>query len=209
MVAGSVTFRPIAFVTILLVPALVIVQIAAAQTPPLASLAPGQSTPSALIDERVIPADPATTWEKMIVALQTIAPPGDLQQSRNLFEHPHGNAKLNKAGGKITTPTFRYFKILSAGFPPMERDYRDTYLISLASVESSSSPTLVRIERKFEVYDTVKSDWVKADPLKEHVGVPIDVLFATLEAQMAPPPAPTQGQEGLGASTLSSEIRTP
>ncbi len=201
MATGSVTSRAVPLATVLIL----LTHAAAAQTSPQTPLAPGHD----ILAERVVPADPATAWEKMILALQTISPPGDLQQSRNLFEHPHGNARLDKASRKITTPTFRYFKILSAVFPPMERDYRDTYLISLTSVKSSATSTLVRIERKFEVHDAVKNTWVEADPAKERVGIPVDVLFATLEAQLAPPPAAPQSPGNIGTGTLSSETKTP
>lgn len=51
---------------------------------------------------------------------------------KGLSEHPHGKMSASKDAGKITTPVFRYFKISSAK-PVQEKDYRDSYTITVAS----------------------------------------------------------------------------
>lgn len=59
-------------------------------------------------------------WDKAVEVLT----------EKGLSDHPHGKMSLNKDAGKITTPTFRYFKIFSAK-PVKESHYRDTYTITI------------------------------------------------------------------------------
>lgn len=91
--------------------------------------------------------------------------------------------KSNKEKGKITTKTKRYFRILSANFPPIELDYRDTYKILL--IKEGDENTRVEIKRKFEIHDDQKRKWVKGDPKKEKAGLSEDVLFREIELQLA------------------------
>jgi len=91
--------------------------------------------------------------------------------------------KSKKEKGKITTKTKRYFRIHSANFPPVERDYRDTYKIFLS--KEGDKNTRVEIKRKFEIHDDQKRKWVKGDPKKEKAGLSEDVLFREIELQLA------------------------
>ena len=87
----------------------------------------------------------------------------------------------DKSTGTISTTTKRYFKILSAKFPPVEHDYRDTYTIKVIPVESS---TKVQIQRKFELYDNQSKNWVEGDPYKEKAGISVEMLFETLKQHL-------------------------
>ena len=91
-------------------------------------------------------------------------------------------ASSDKSTGTIATATKRYFKILSAKFPPVEQDYRDTYTLKVIPAESS---TKVQIQRKFEVYDTQSKNWVEGDPHKEKAGINVESLFETLKQRLA------------------------
>ena len=92
-------------------------------------------------------------------------------------------AKIDKESGKITTKTKRYFRIFSAKFPPVERDYRDTYEILLSKEENKS--TRVEIKRKFEIHDNQKRKWVQGDPQKEKAGLSEDIIFRDIQLQIA------------------------
>ena len=105
-------------------------------------------------------------------------------QDKGLYDHPHGKAAVDKEKGKITTPTYRYFRIVSARFPPKESDYRDTYDIGV-----SQAPVKVVIHRKFEIYDPEKKTWVEGDPSKEGVGISPEELMKALEAKLSAPAA--------------------
>ena len=59
-------------------------------------------------------------WDKVVEVLT----------EKGLSEHPHGKMSADKENGKITTPTFRYFKIYSAKPVVKQIDYRDTYTIT-------------------------------------------------------------------------------
>jgi hypothetical protein len=87
----------------------------------------------------------------------------------------------DKSTGTISTATKRYFKILSAKFPPVEHDYRDTYTVKVIPAESS---TKVQIQRKFELYDNQSKNWVEGDPLKEKAGISVETLFETLKHRL-------------------------
>lgn len=120
-------------------------------------------------------------------------------KEKGLFDHPHGKARVKKEKGKIKTPTFRYFRIVSARFPPEEHDYRDSYVISVSPLTSSGTDekedqtaktqgkdVKVQIKRKFQVYDQEKRKWTKGDPSQERVGISTDDLFAAVEAKLVP-----------------------
>ena len=89
----------------------------------------------------------------------------------------------DKDGGKITTHTKRYFRILSANFPPVQKDYRDTYVLSLQKKEGKS--TVLKIDRKFEVHDKNSKQWVKGDPNIEKEGLSEEDIFQEVELLIA------------------------
>jgi hypothetical protein len=91
-------------------------------------------------------------------------------------------ASSDKSTGTITTATKRYFKILSAKFPPIQHDYRDTYTLKVIPAESS---TKVQIQRKFEMYDNQSKNWVEGDSGKEKAGINVESLFETLKKRLA------------------------
>ncbi len=95
-------------------------------------------------------------------------------------------ATSDKDGGKITTKTKRYFRIYSASFPPVQKDYRDTYTLLLKKGENNS--TLLEIDRKFEVHDKNKNQWVKGDPLKEKEGLSEERIFKEIDLLLAGTP---------------------
>lgn len=64
-------------------------------------------------------------WDKIVETLT----------EKGLSDHPDGKMAANKDTGKITTPTFRYFKIFSAK-PVVESHYRDTYTITITEAAS-------------------------------------------------------------------------
>ena len=92
-------------------------------------------------------------------------------------------AKSDKESGKITTKTKRYFRIFSANFPPVERDYRDTYEIFLSEEENKN--TRVEIKRKFEIHDHKKRQWIQGNPQKEKAGLSEDLIFRDIQLQIA------------------------
>ncbi|HEY5600004.1 MAG TPA: hypothetical protein VIK48_04875, partial [Candidatus Manganitrophaceae bacterium] len=121
---------------------------------------------------------------------------------KGLAVHPHGKMVLDKEAGKITTPTFRYFKIYSAK-PVKEIDYRDTYTILVskaapsagaeASEKGKGKMVKIQIQRKFEVYDDAKKSWVDGDPGAEKVGITEEALLNALDKKLvaaAEPPKP-------------------
>lgn len=94
---------------------------AIAQDQPKKEEAAPAPPPAPVFPERSynIPFD--TLWDKII----------EMLKEKGLYNHPHGKAKEEKEDGKITTPTFRYFKIAQASKPVIELDYRDQYIISV------------------------------------------------------------------------------
>ena len=92
-------------------------------------------------------------------------------------------ARADQPSGKIKTKTKRYFRILSAKFPTVESDYKDTYTIHVTDEESA---TRVHIERKFEVYDQKKKKWVAGDTDFEKAGVSVEVLLEDLADSLKP-----------------------
>ena len=93
-------------------------------------------------------------------------------------------AKKDKDGGKITTTTYRYFKIFSAAFPPVQEDYRDTYEIQLE--KAPDKQTVVTIKRKFEYYDRSMppmGGWAVREP--DATGVSVGDIFSTLDLELA------------------------
>jgi hypothetical protein len=71
--------------------------------------------------EKTFPLDFDPVWNKVVEVLT----------EKGLSEHPHGKMNASKETGKITTPSFRYFKIFSAK-PVVENHYRDTYTITIS-----------------------------------------------------------------------------
>jgi len=67
-------------------------------------------------------------WDKLVEVLT----------EKGLSDHPHGKMSADKDSGKITTPSFRYFKIFSAK-PVKESHYRDTYTITVTEAASSKA----------------------------------------------------------------------
>lgn len=153
---------------------------AAAQAPPAPPAPPdppAQQAPRApSLPERVYDAEYDFVFDAVV----------DVLKEKNLADHPHGKLSAKKETGKITTQTFRYFKIFSASFPVKEIDYRDSYTIQLVRISSSQSETKpdtpsnpgvtptapaaapppppekvptgvkVTIQRKFEIFDPEK-----------------------------------------------------
>ena len=68
--------------------------------------------------EKTFSLDFDPVWDRVVEVLT----------EKGLSEHPHGKMTASKETGKITTPSFRYFKIFSAK-PVVENHYRDTYTI--------------------------------------------------------------------------------
>jgi hypothetical protein len=71
--------------------------------------------------EKTFPLDFDPVWDRVVEVLT----------EKGLSEHPHGKMTASKDTGKITTPSFRYFKIFSAK-PVVENHYRDTYTITVS-----------------------------------------------------------------------------
>lgn len=120
-----------------------------------------------LIPEGSFTGDQAVVWEKLLQVLK---------------DHDLSIASSDKSAGTLTTVPRRYFKILSARFPPVERDYRDTYTINVTSAGSS---TKIQIQRKFEVHDTQANNWVDGDPAKEKVGIAPENLLEAVRVRLA------------------------
>jgi hypothetical protein len=71
--------------------------------------------------EKTFPLDFDPVWDKVLEVLT----------EKGLSEHPHGKMTVSKDTGKVTTPTFRYFKIFSAK-PVVENHYRDNYIVTVS-----------------------------------------------------------------------------
>ncbi len=95
------------------------------------------------------------------------------------YDFPIANS--DKSAGTLNTVTRRYFKILSAKFPPVQQDYRDSYAIKVIAVESS---TKVQIQRKFETYDHHTQNWVEGDHAKEKAGITVESIFEALRHRL-------------------------
>src|SRR3990172_8441952 len=96
-----------------------------------------------------------------------------------------GVASADKDGGKLTTVPRRYFKILSAKFPPVQEDYRDTYDVM---VDKQDKQTKVEIKRKFEFYDRAKppnGDWAQPSAIPDKVGISPGEILSALELEIA------------------------
>jgi len=93
--------------------------------------------------EKTFPADFDRVWGAVVMVLT----------EKGLSEHPHGKMSANMDGGKITTPIFRYFRISSAR-PVQEKDYRDSYSISVSSElktkESEAKAKMAEANSKLE-----------------------------------------------------------
>lgn len=199
--------------------------------------------------ERVYALPYDQVWDKVVEVLT----------EKGLSEHPHGKMSANKDTGKITTPTFRYFKIYSAKPVVKEMDFRDSYTISVSEAASAKAreakkkseeaksaledakskmeeakgksgdeakslledakqsekdgkeaaeaakkleeeakvlatkPRVVKVEvqRKFEVHDDGKRQWIETDPnaSPEKVGITDEMILSALDAKLNAPAA--------------------
>lgn len=133
---------------------------------------------------------------------------------------PIGSAEKEGDAGKpphkgvISTQPLRYFKIMSATFPPRQQDYRDTYTITVTPLPKGPPPpnppipgvpplpadkpvdlTKVQVERKFEKFDKKAKLWVDGDVAKDHAGVSASDLFTGIQYLLTPPPPPPPVEE--------------
>lgn len=163
---------------------------------------PAEPPPAPRAVERSYPEDFETVWNKLEEVLK----------EKGLFEHLHGKAIVDKENGTIKTPTFRYFKIWSAKSPVVERDYRDTYTITVTKAQEGGKEAKVKVQRKFEIFDSNAKPapgWVDADPANEpvKVGISSEDLLNALQTQLAsavpttPTPAPTPAAPASAAPT--------
>ena len=155
-------------------------RISAAQEAPKAA----EPQPAPHVVERSYSEDFETVWNKV----------QDVLKEKGLFVHIHGNAVLDKEKGTITTPTLRYFKIWSAKAPVVERDYRDTYTITVIKAQEPGKAVKVKVQRKFEIFDPDAKPvpaWVEANPANEpvKVGISGEDILNTLQIQLASLPA--------------------
>lgn len=162
---------------------------------------PAVPPPAPRVVEQSYPEDFETVWNKIQEVLK----------EKSLFEHLHGKSVLDKEKGIITTPTFRYFKIWSAKAPVIERDYRDSYTITVSKVQEAGKAAKVKIQRKFEMYDPNAKPiptWVEADPANEpvKVGISGEDLLNALQVQLASLPA---GQAGAAPASVAPPTPTP
>jgi hypothetical protein len=113
------------FLSFIMAASLVPVQASRAQEAPKPADAAKPAEPAKAVPkgpaEKTFPLDFDPVWNKTVEALT----------EKGLSEHPHGKMTANKETGKITTPSFRYFKIFSAK-PVIENHYRDTYTITIS-----------------------------------------------------------------------------
>ena len=65
----------------------------------------------------------------------------------------------------------------------MQKDYRDTYVLTLQ--KKGGSATVLQIDRKFEVHDKKSNQWVKGDPTIEKEGLSEDEIFHEVELLIA------------------------
>jgi beta-lactam-binding protein with PASTA domain len=149
--------------------------------------------------EKIYPGEFEAAWDKAIEVLT----------EKGLSDHPHGKMSADKDSGKITTPVFRYFKILSAK-PVKEIDYRDSYTITVSRTDTGpSSPppaagkpengaeapkaapkgkgrfVKIQVQRKFELYDENKKQWVDGNPAQENVGYTEEALLNAIAGDSA------------------------
>lgn len=91
---------------------------------------------------------------------------------KGLSKHPHGKAKGKKKKGKISTPTYRYFKISSAR-PVVETQFRDSYILKIKKVEIPKPQPVVpdapKEEKNPAADVTLKPGDSVADPTKPPV----------------------------------------
>jgi hypothetical protein len=125
-----------------------------------------------------------------------------------------GDAGKPPHKGVISTTPLRYFKIMSATYPPRQQDFRDTYTITVIPLPKGPPPpnppipgvpplpadkpvdlTKVQVERKFEKYDKKVKQWVDGDLTKENAGVSANDLFTGIQYQLTPPPPPPPIEE--------------
>jgi len=164
-------------------------RISTAQDAPKAA----EPQPAPHVVEQSYPEDFETVWNKV----------QDVLKEKGLFEHIHGNAVLDKEKGTITTHTLRYFKIWSAKAPVVERDYRDTYTITVIKAQEPGKAVKVKIQRKFEIFDPDAKPipaWIESNPANEpvKVGISGEDLLNALQLQLASLPS---GQAAAAPTT--------
>jgi hypothetical protein len=119
------------------------------------------------VPEETFPGNLDSVWENLVEVLKS-------------YDFPVANS--DKATGTLNTVTRRYFRILSAKFPPVEHDYRDSYSIKFIPAESS---TKIQIQRKFETYDSNTKNWIEGDVAKEKAGLSVESIFEALRLRLA------------------------
>jgi hypothetical protein len=161
-----------------------------------AGLAPVQTARAA---EKTFPLDFDPVWNTVLEVLT----------EKGLSEHPHGKMTESKETGKITTPSFRYFKIFSAK-PVVENHYRDTYTITVsqeAAVKAKAAKSKSE-EAKFSA-DEAKT---KTEEAKGKTGAEAKTLLeeaktAAEDAKKAEAEAQKLSEESKVAATKSKATK--
>jgi hypothetical protein len=172
-------------------------QTASKESPKPVQVAPLAPSPN----EKIFKGSLETVLDQMVEVLK----------EKGLYDHPHGKATINKEKGEIKTPTYRYFRILSARFPPNELDFRDSYVITISDLSAKAAPAAkdkgaapsdkpaektankasgikVVVARKFEEYDQEKKKWADGDTgLEQQVGITAESLLDALAAKIETP----------------------
>ncbi len=113
-----------------------------------------------------------TVWEKALLVVE-----------KHEIQIKRAKKKDKKKTGKIKTNGKRYFNIISARFPPVQLDYRDSYIIKLIEEEGVVQ---VSIKRKVEIYNDEERKWI-VSPEKDKIGVTAKTLFEDLKQLLAEP----------------------
>jgi len=139
----------------------------------LAADTPAAKPPSPEVQKsEVFSANYDVTWDKLLSTLKSF----DL-----------GVAQSDKEKGTIATVPHRYFKIISAKFPPVQDDYRDTYEIRVEK-QANNKSTQVQVTRKFEMYDRTvppAGGWVDQQNVPANTGTSISDIFSALALELA------------------------
>lgn len=133
---------------------------------------PEKAPPTVSVPEETFSGNLDTVWENLVEVLKS---------------YDFTVANSDKAAGTLNTNTRRYFRILSAKFPPVEQDYRDSYAIKVIPADSS---TKIQIQRKFETYDSNTKNWIEGDPAKEKAGLAVESIFEALRLRFTRPQNP-------------------
>jgi hypothetical protein len=159
--------------------------------------------------EHVFAAKFTEVWEATQTYLKTRPMPIPIDKAEK-----EGDAGKAPQKGVITTQPLRYFKIMSATFPPRQQDYRDTYTITVTPLPKGSPPpnppipgvpplpadkpvdlTKVQVERKFEKFDKKAKAWADSDQAKDRAGVSAADIFLGVQYLLTPPPPPPPIEE--------------